>query len=43
MIKATGSMGKTIQDYVLNKEQGMLDNITFEVELLQGMTKAHLG
>ena len=42
MIKATGSMGKTIQDYVLNKEQGMLDNITFEVELLQGMTSSTL-
>ena len=35
-------MGKTIQDYVLNKEQGMLDNITFEVELLQGMTSSTL-
>ena len=42
MIKTTGSMGKTIQDYVLNKEQGMLDNITFEVELLQGMTSSTL-
>ena len=42
MIKATGSMGKTIQDYVLNKEQGMLDNITFEVEALQEMTSSTL-
>jgi hypothetical protein len=42
MIKATGSIGKSIQDYVLHKEQGMLDNITFEVDLLQGMTSGAL-
>ena len=42
MIKATGSIGKSIQDYVLSKEQGLLDNITFEVELLQGMTSSTL-
>ena len=42
MTNANGSIGKSIQDYVLRKEQGILDNITFEVELLQGMTSSTL-
>ena len=37
-----GSISKSIQDYLLSKEQGILNNIKFEVELLQGMTSSTL-
>ena len=35
-------ISKSIQDYLLSKEQGILNNIKFEVELLQGMTSSTL-
>ena len=42
MTNTNGSIGKSIQDYLLSKEQRILDRITFEVELLQGMTSSTL-
>ena len=42
MTITNGSISKSIQDYLLSKEQGILNNIKFEVELLQGMTSSTL-
>ena len=42
MTKTTSGFVKSIQNYLLHKEQGILNNIKFEVELLQGMTSSTL-
>ena len=42
MTITNSSISKSIQDYLRSKEQGILNNIKFEVELLQGMTSSTL-
>ena len=42
MTKTTGGIVKSIKNHLFQKEQGILNNIKFEVELLQGMTSSKL-